>query len=161
MTIFTHVLATTLGAQALELRGGQLALAYAFGVGVDIDHAIKAPFYLRAVGFRDKESKYPGLPCSDMSKDQKEGLQKVLLSLIQPYRKEDQEEVLECLKKQGGLDKCALAFYQEGDIGDDGEWDNWRLEGPAFVWYFRGHPHVHIWINVADDPSVPLNSQNF
>ena len=58
MTIFTHVLATTLGAQALELRGGQLALAYAFGVGVDIDHAIKAPFYLRAVGFRDKRGYY-------------------------------------------------------------------------------------------------------
>ena len=58
MTIFTHVLATTLGAQALELRGGQLALAYVFGVGVDIDHAIKAPFYLRAVGFRDKRGYY-------------------------------------------------------------------------------------------------------
>ena len=58
MTIFTHVLATTLGAQALELRGGQLALAYAFGVGVDIDHAIKAPFYLRAVGFQDKRGYY-------------------------------------------------------------------------------------------------------
>ena len=58
MTIFTHVLATTLGAQAMELRGGQLALAYAFGVGVDIDHAIKAPFYLRAVGLRDKRGYY-------------------------------------------------------------------------------------------------------
>lgn len=58
MTIFTHVLATTLGAQALELRGGQLALAYAFGVGVDIDHAIKAPFYLRAIGLRDKRGYY-------------------------------------------------------------------------------------------------------
>jgi len=58
VTIFTHVLATTLGAQALELRGGQLALAYAFGVGVDIDHAIKATFYLRAVGFRDKRGHY-------------------------------------------------------------------------------------------------------
>jgi hypothetical protein len=58
VTIFTHVLATTLGAQAMELRGGQLALAYAFGVGVDIDHAIKAPFYLRAVGLRDKRGYY-------------------------------------------------------------------------------------------------------
>lgn len=63
----------------------------------------------------------------------------------------------ECLKEQGGLDKCNLAFYKDGNLGDS-EWDNWRLEGPAFVWYFRGAPHVHIWINVADDPSVPLNS---
>lgn len=114
-----------------------------------------------AVGFRGPDSKYPGLPCSEMSKDQKAAVEKVLLSLLDPYRKEDQDKVQECLKKQGGLDKCALAFYQEGDIGDDGEWDNWRLEGPSFVWYFRGQPHVHIWINVADDPSLPLNSKNF
>ena len=58
MTVFTHFLATTLGAQAMELRGGQLALAYAFGVGVDVDHAIKAPFYLRAIGLRDKRGYY-------------------------------------------------------------------------------------------------------
>ena len=97
----------------------------------------------------------------DTSKDQLAGVEKVLLSLLEPYRKEDQEEVMACLKKQGGLEKCTLAFYQDGDLGDDGEWDNWRIEGPSFVWYFRGHPHVHIWINVADDPSVPLNSQSF
>ena len=58
MTIFTHILATTLGAQALELHGRDAALAYAFGVGVDVDHAVKAPFYLRAVGLRDKRGYY-------------------------------------------------------------------------------------------------------
>jgi len=114
-----------------------------------------------AVGFRGADGKYPGLACADMSKDQKAAVEKVLLSLIEPYRKEDQDDVQECLKKQGGLDKCSLAFYKEGDIGDDGEWDNWRLEGPSFVWYFRGQPHVHIWINVADDPTLPLNSKEF
>ncbi len=58
MTIFTHILATTLGAQALELRGRELALAYAFGIGVDVDHAVKAPFYLKHVGFRDRKGYY-------------------------------------------------------------------------------------------------------
>jgi hypothetical protein len=112
-----------------------------------------------AVGFRGKEGKIPGIPVTEMSSDQKDALGKVLLSLIEPYRKEDQDEVNACLKKQGGLDACRLTFYKEGDIGDDGEWDNWRLEGPSFVWYFRGTPHVHIWINVADDPSVVLNAK--
>jgi hypothetical protein len=23
------------------------------------------------------------------------------------------------------------------------------VEGPAFVWYFRGSPHVHTWVNIA------------
>jgi hypothetical protein len=58
VTIFTHILATTLGAQALELRGRDLGLAYAFGVGVDVDHAVKAPFYLKHIGFRDRKGYY-------------------------------------------------------------------------------------------------------
>ena len=111
-----------------------------------------------AVAFRGPDGKLPGIPGSELSADQKEALKKVLLSLVEPYRKEDQAEVMECLKKMGGLDKCSLAFYKQGDLGDDGEWDNWRLEGPSFVWYFRGFPHVHIWINVGDNPAVPLNA---
>jgi hypothetical protein len=111
-----------------------------------------------AVGFRGKDGMFPGIPCSELSKDQKAAVEKVLLSLIEPYRKEDADEVQECLKKLGGLDKCSLAFYKEGNITDN-EWDNWRLEGPGFVWYFRGTPHVHIWINVADDPTLPLNAK--
>ena len=112
-----------------------------------------------AVGFQGLKGEFPGLPVTELSADQKGELQKVLLSLVEPYRKEDQDEALECLGRQGGLDKCSLAFYKDGDIGDDGEWDNWRLEGPAFVWYFRGEPHVHVWVNVADDPSLSLNAQ--
>jgi hypothetical protein len=111
-----------------------------------------------AVAFRKKAAKRPGIAVKQLSRDQKDGLEDVLMSLLAPYRKEDRDEVKECLKKQGGLDACNLAFYKEGDIGDDGEWDNWRLEGPSFVWYFRGQPHVHIWIHVGDDPSVALNA---
>jgi hypothetical protein len=112
-----------------------------------------------SVGFRGRDGKFPGLPIEDMTKDQKFAVEETLMSLLAPYRQEDKDEIKECLKRLGGLDKCSLAFYKDGDLGDDGEWDNWRLEGPAFVWYFRGTPHVHIWINVADDPSLPLNSR--
>jgi hypothetical protein len=58
VTIVTHFLATTLGVQALGLEGRDKVLAYAFGMGVDIDHAVKLPFYLRAVGLRDKRGYY-------------------------------------------------------------------------------------------------------
>jgi hypothetical protein len=111
----------------------------------------------QASGFRSP-SEFVGLPVTEMSSDQKEHLQGVLNLLVEPYRTTDRDEALACLAKQGGLDKCALSFYQDQDIGKDGVWDNWRLEGPAFVWYFRGNPHVHVWVNVADDPSVKLNS---
>jgi hypothetical protein len=111
-----------------------------------------------AVGFRGKAD-LPGLTVGEMTSDQKAELQKVMALLIEPFRVEDRDEALECLNVQGGLDRCALTFYEEGDIGGDQVWDNWRLEGPAFVWYFRGSPHVHVWVNVADDPNVPLNAK--
>ena len=111
-----------------------------------------------AVGFGGPGKERPGLPIGELSDDQQEEMQKVLTKLIEPYRQVDQEEVRACLKAQGGLDACHLAFYRDADVGEDGVWDNWRLEGPAFVWYFRGSPHVHVWVNIADDPRVPLNA---
>ena len=97
-------------------------------------------------------------PVTDLSDDQKEQVQRTLKKLIEPYRQCDRDEAVACLEKQGGLDRCHLAFYAKPDLGDDGVWDNWRLEGPSFVWYFRGAPHVHVWANVADDASVKLNA---
>jgi hypothetical protein len=110
------------------------------------------------VRFRGPKAELPGLPIADMTRDQKEAMRKVLASLLLPYRKPYRDRVLKCLEKQGGLDRCHLIFYKERTLGKHGEWDNWRLEGPAFVWYFRGFPHVHSWIHIADDPSVPVTS---
>ena len=111
------------------------------------------------VAFRGPSADIAGIPITELSSDQKQHAQHVLRMLIEPYRKSDRDEALECLKAQGGLDACHLAFYSKGDIGGDGVWDNWRLEGPSFVWHFRGAPHVHVWVNVADDPSVKTNAK--
>ena len=110
------------------------------------------------VGFRGQKGSFQGIPVTEMSVDQKEHMQSVLKLLLEPFRQSDQDEVTRCLKTQGGLDACHLAFYKEGDLGKDGLWDNWRLEGPSFVWYFRGKPHVHVWVNVADTAKIKLNS---
>ncbi len=112
----------------------------------------------QAVGFRGPKGGMTGLPVTDMSPDQKEHLQKVLGTLTEMYRKSDQDEAMQCLSKQGGIDACSLSFYSDNDIGDDGVWDNWRLEGPSFVWHYRGAPHVHVWVNVADSADVKTNS---
>ena len=100
----------------------------------------------------------PGLSIADMSPDQKQAVWKTLDGVLEPYRDEYREQVHACLKKQGGLEACRLVFYKEQDMGNDGEWDNWRLEGPSFVWYFRGAPHVHIWIHVAENANAPVSS---
>jgi hypothetical protein len=117
------------------------------------------------VEFRGKEGKITGLPISELSADQKAHAQEVLQTLLEPYRQSDRTEAVKLLEKQGGLDGCKLSFYRKAsdgsslDLGDDGEWDVWRLEGPAFVWHFRGVPHVHVWVNVADDSSIKLNAK--
>ena len=110
------------------------------------------------VAFQGKNGRFTGLPVSDMSADQKSHMQKVLASLVEPYRQSDRDEAMKCVEAQGGIDACHLSFYTDKDIGKDGVWDNWRLEGPSFVWHFRGAPHVHVWVNVADSPDVKLNA---
>ena len=111
-----------------------------------------------AVGFQGAEGKFPGIPVSALSADQKAHVQKVLQKLVEPYRQSDRDRVTGCLKAQGGLERCSLAFYEEGALGNDRVWDTWRLEGPAFVWHFKGTPHVHTWVHVADNPAVKLNA---
>ena len=111
------------------------------------------------VRFRgEKAADLPGLPISEMTRDQKDAMRKVLAAMLEPYREAYRERVTACLDKQGGLETCRLPFYRERTLGKDGEWDNWRVEGPAFVWYFRGFPHVHIWVHVAETPDVPVTS---
>ncbi len=112
----------------------------------------------QAVGFRGPKADLPGLPASEMSADQKEHLQNILALLVQPYRQSDRDEAYQCIKAQGGLDACRLSFYSDKDIGNDKVWDNWRVEGPSFVWHYRGAPHVHVWVNLADSPDVKLNA---
>lgn len=111
-----------------------------------------------AIAFRRGGSEPQGLPVSELAADQRAELERVLGVLLEPYRTVDRDEVRGCLARQGGLERCRLAFYGDGDLGDDGVWDNWRLEGPAFVWHFRGSPHVHVWVNVADSPDLTTNA---
>ena len=64
------------------------------------------------------------------------------------------EESVALLKQGGGLEKLHRSFYKTGadgvpDLGEDGEWEIWRLEGPTFVWHFRGQPHVHTYVNIG------------
>ena len=111
------------------------------------------------IGFPGLRGQLPGIPVTEMTRDQKHELQQVLETMIEPFRKEDQHRVMQCLQKMGGLDQCALAFYRDGNLAGPDEWDNWRLTGPAFAWFFRGTPHVHVWVHVATDPAVTLNAR--
>jgi hypothetical protein len=89
-----------------------------------------------------------GLPVSDMHKDQKKLVHQVLADLLLPFRKKDTDEAMRYIKESGGVDNLTMSFYKNLDIGNDGVWDVWQLESPNMVWYFRGAPHVHTWVNI-------------
>ncbi len=107
----------------------------------------------KTIRLKRKAGDLPGLAFSDMSADQKAGVKKVLNDLLLPFRKVDRNESMALIEK-AGLDDLHLSFYREGDIGKDEVWDNWRIEGPNMVWYFRGAPHVHTWVHISD-PDAP------
>ncbi len=90
-----------------------------------------------------------GLAVAGLDSQQKEMVRVLLEMMLRPFRACDALEVQECLASAGGPDKLRLTYFKEGDIGQDRIWDIWKLEGPAFAWYFRGSPHVHTWLNVA------------
>ncbi len=100
------------------------------------------------VTLRNKTEGLAGLPVSEMSRDQKELVEKVLADLLLPFRKKDADEAMRYINKSGGLDPLSMSFYKNLDIGNDGVWDVWQLEAPNMVWYFRGSPHVHVWVNI-------------
>ena len=110
---------------------------------------LKQPPAESAVPIQGSSGSFPGIGVDELSDDQKQLVESALKTLLAPYRQEDVDEVMQILKAGGGLDSLHMAFYQENDLDDDQVWDIWRVEGPSFVWHFRGAPHVHAYINIG------------
>ncbi len=100
----------------------------------------------KTVEFAAKESDLDGVPVAEFSADQKSLARKVLADVLAPFRKQDVDECMKLVDAQFG--KLHFAYYQNMDIGNDGVWDVWQIEGPAMVWQFRGKPHVHTWVHL-------------
>ena len=125
---------------------------------ITADSPWEAPRHEQDIRFRRAGDAPLGIPVTRLGREQRGALEAVLAGLVEPYQQTYQDQVRDCIAQRGGLDACSLAFYRQRDMGQDGVWDNWRLEGPALTWFFRGSPHVHIWIHVASDPQAPFSS---
>ena len=101
----------------------------------------------KTVALTGKKEGLPGIPMSELSKDQKGLVRKAMGDLLAMFREQDAKEALK-LVETGGFNHLHLAFYKNQDIGNDGIWDVWQIEGPNTLWYFRGAPHVHAWVNI-------------
>ena len=101
------------------------------------------------IDLQGKDGRFQGIAGADLSSDQRDLVKDTLKVLLAPYREEDAQEVMELLEEGGGIDDLHMAFYRQGDLQQDRVWDMWRVEGPSFVWNFRGAPHVHAYINIG------------
>lgn len=105
--------------------------------------------HYESVRFRQSGQRYPGLPSSELTADQKRLVEAVMREVISPFRREDGDEVMQLIRRNGGLDRIHIAFYRDREITDNSRWHFWRLEGPGFVWNYRILPHVHTYVNIA------------
>lgn len=92
---------------------------------------------------------HDGISFSELSDDQLAHAIKVIERLLGQYGPEAIKEMRAVIAANGGWSKLSLAFYSRFDRHFDGKWDVWRVEGPGFLYFFRGEPHVHAYINIG------------
>ena len=92
----------------------------------------------------------PGLACADLSKDQQAKLLDIMRRMLVCFRPDDVTATMRTIEAKKVVDRLFVSCYGgEHDIGKDGVWDTWQIEGPDMVWYFRGEPHIHAYFHLA------------
>jgi hypothetical protein len=91
---------------------------------------------------------------ADLTADQRRLVEAVMRELLSPHRKEDADEVMELIRRNGGLERLHTAFFRDAGATDEHHWHFWRIEGPGFVWNYRCLPHVHTFVNIARAPQA-------
>jgi hypothetical protein len=102
-----------------------------------------------SIQFRKAGEAHPGIAAGELSLDQRNLVRTVMREVLSPFRREDGDEVMEIIGRNGGLERIHLAFYRDAGDTSNEKWHFWRLEGPGFVWNYRVLPHVHTFVNIA------------
>ncbi|HYT89227.1 MAG TPA: DUF3500 domain-containing protein [Gemmataceae bacterium] len=108
----------------------------------------------RSILFRPRGERHPGISSGELNQAQRRLVETVMRTILSPYRREDADEVMEVVRRNGGLERIHLAFYREDGAPANERWHFWRLEGPGFVWNYRVLPHVHTYVNISSQPLV-------
>lgn len=97
-----------------------------------------------------RKTDLPGLSCADLSKDQKAHLLLTMRRMLACFRPDDVDATMKTIIDRNLLDRLWVSCYGgKYDVGSDGVWDTWQIEGPDMVWYFRGMPHIHGYFHVT------------
>ncbi len=112
---------------------------------------------------------FAGVRVGDLGESARAQAHDLLEAIFSSYPQKQRSEALSCIAENGGVDSLYFAtyathgFYEDmvafADLGEVERkqrgtpyWQVWRLEGPGTVLHFKGHPHVHAYIQVVRDP---------
>lgn len=90
-----------------------------------------------------------GLNCAELSDDQKKKFVQTMRRMMAMFREDDVNATIATIEKANVVDGLHVSWFGgKYDIGSDKVWDTWQIEGPNFVWYFRGQPHIHCYFHL-------------
>ena len=98
-----------------------------------------------------------GIPIAELASDGQALARELVALILSTWAEDDVAYAVECLEANGGIDALSFSTYETGEDGPIPAGQVFRLEGPAAVFYFRGHPHVHAFVNVGMDGDAPLS----
>jgi Protein of unknown function (DUF3500) len=109
------------------------------------------------VELQGRGGSFPGVEIGSLSPGSRAVARELVDEILSNYSPEDVAYAMRCLEENGGIDGLSLSYYEDGEVNGSGEYQIFRLEGPAAVFYFRGYPHVHAFINVGMEGDRPLS----
>ena len=110
------------------------------------------------IELQGRHGSFPGLPVSELESADRVLSRELVERIFAIYPADEVTYARACLQANGGVDGLFLSYYRHGEDGAIAEGQVFRLEGPGAVFYFRGYPHVHAFVNVAMDGDAPLSS---
>ena len=113
------------------------------------------------IALQGAQGRFDGVPVADLDARSRQLARSAIEEILVTYADEDAAYARECLAANGGVEALHAADYavdHEGgrNVGDDPS-QIYRFEGPAAVFYFRGEPHLHAFVNVGMDGERPLS----
>lgn len=110
-----------------------------------------------AIEPRGSSAPASGVPVRDFASGGQALAAELVEAILSTWPERDVAFARECLAANGGIRALSFRTYEHGEDGPIPPAQVFRLEGPAAVFHFRGHPHVHAFVNVTMDGDAPLS----
>jgi hypothetical protein len=116
------------------------------------------------------DGRFAGARFGSLSEPAQQEAARLLDTVLASYPEAERARALSSIDGNGGREALHVSFYAtHGFYSDmqpwsaldaaerarrgDPYWQVWRLEGPGTIVHFKGHPHVHAYLQVARDPA--------